>query len=922
MLGGLSDGNVTFENVTNCALKSVGSKGSVAQAETLLTSGYYDEALDRWTNKVPRRNLLVVSYESFANDGGATMEAITTHYGMSPKGSISLQSKVASALPSPHEVSVVKCDTLKTLRAHFMPHNDALLRRLRHERESGSSPEDEVPFPAFEVRVPCGQMELTGADKYWIQKQEPKTVTESDDQMLTRLGIFDYVKPRTHILFGVITGKGMEERYGSIARTWCGDLKACVYFSNETSAPSAEAPTVTVDIVQDMLELHQYPRWSVRSEDHWPVYRSAQLRFIPALHWLRSRMLADKDVNPRTHEHFGHANWVLLVDDDTFVFHDNLMNVLSDFNPKKPIYTGMLSPPTWIPTNLTFIGHDTQDLDGNVNSWDPFITGGSGSIFSAEGLKQLNTSMCVQEMSPTGKWWQFQSDWALGSCAKASSMMPSRITRESTFAQFVCLDKQSVPFHCRTMKERDDNGGIGGMLAWDADPPLVNAWSVDDPLSTHQATMHPIKNAATFDILWNAPMSRWLPEEALEAGHHKQEQKVEGDSSEALGYVNSCHRADSNPDALDAFEFCDGKNGCWPAMWLLGAQKAATSAIYDTLLQCGGAAGAWPERKDIGTLVPSFCEQPCKETHIFTSPFDGPGYRRFPVLSNETVTAYTRMHYGGDMCLARPTSWERDACTNARFIEGTPSTDYPYMPQLLAQHMPTRLMMKARFVVLMREPVERMLSWYNQNNCPSEFAHGAPWDKCAVNSTFHDFVQCRQKTVLNKLPKDPKDATQQSWVWDAGMYGHFTESLLSTGVPRKHVLLLNYRDTFGNTSSVTRTIRVVSRHFGGAIFDRVETVPQTNVEDFAGKVKMVKCETRDALAKNFEADQEKLYAITDQSYADGTAPEYEPHFGRMTLELPCSDFEKTAAQIEADERAGKLSVAALTKLHASSDRLR
>ena len=63
-----------------------------------------------------------------------------------------------------------------------------------------------------------------------------------------------------------------------------------------TSAPS---PSVTTIIT---LTLPQ-----VRSEPDWPVYRSAQLRFLPALHWIRLRMSASQIDNPRTHRYFGAA---------------------------------------------------------------------------------------------------------------------------------------------------------------------------------------------------------------------------------------------------------------------------------------------------------------------------------------------------------------------------------------------------------------------------------------------------------------------------------------------------------------------------------------------------------------------------------------------------------------------------------------
>ena len=61
------------------------------------------------------------------------------------------------------------------------------------------------------------------------------------------------------------------------------------------------------------------------------------------------------------------------------------------------------SPSSWIPTNLSYVGHvDGIRPDGFVNSYDLFINGGSGSVFSRAAILDLDTSECVEEMKPTG----------------------------------------------------------------------------------------------------------------------------------------------------------------------------------------------------------------------------------------------------------------------------------------------------------------------------------------------------------------------------------------------------------------------------------------------------------------------------------------------------------------------------------------
>ena len=74
---------------------------------------------------------------------------------------------------------------------------------------------------------------------------------ETDDHMLDRLGLFDTLRPAQPILFGVVTGGGMEERYGALARTCGPALAACLYFSNSSSKASPAVPATTIDIVDE-----------------------------------------------------------------------------------------------------------------------------------------------------------------------------------------------------------------------------------------------------------------------------------------------------------------------------------------------------------------------------------------------------------------------------------------------------------------------------------------------------------------------------------------------------------------------------------------------------------------------------------------------------------------------------------------------
>ena len=180
-------------------------------------------------------------------------------------------------------------------------------------------------FEPFTVLVPCASAEITHAElgpggalgAVSAASASGLSVAESEDEKLERLGVFEQMQPGHEIIYGVMTGGGMERSYGAIAASWCaGTNRACVYFSNVSTslAPTDDAqppPSVRpLDIAQEMIEAHGYPLWTARNETYWPVYRAAQLRFLPALEWLRQRLHADPTASPKTAAYFGSAKWV------------------------------------------------------------------------------------------------------------------------------------------------------------------------------------------------------------------------------------------------------------------------------------------------------------------------------------------------------------------------------------------------------------------------------------------------------------------------------------------------------------------------------------------------------------------------------------------------------------------------------------
>ena len=208
------------------------------------------------------------------------------------------------------------------------------------------------------------------------------------------------------------------------------------------------------------------------------------------------------------------CRWIALVDDDTFVFPRNLAAHLATLDHHKKVYTGVVSPQAWIPANLSHAGllHGCSTMDGLVTSYDPYVIGGAGSVLSAAALRDMTQlPQCVAHMRPDGKWWQYQSDWAIGSCAKLHGIRPMSAVR-GLFNQYVCVDGGHRPFYCETFQQRQQRHATGGPLTWGlpkgnapswAKHPEVIANNIDGELS-RPLTLHPIKDYRSFAYLHEA----------------------------------------------------------------------------------------------------------------------------------------------------------------------------------------------------------------------------------------------------------------------------------------------------------------------------------------------------------------------------------------------------------------------------------
>ncbi|KAL3900507.1 MAG: hypothetical protein SGPRY_012451 [Prymnesium sp.] len=124
------------------------------------------------------------------------------------------------------------------------------------------------------------------------------------------------------------------------------------------------------------------------------VHDFRRLKSRPA-HESRSTKLRVRAPSPDSYD------WVALVDDDSYVFVNNLARLLASKCPDESLHLGDF-----------YVDHHTGKPS--------FACGGGGSIFSRGALDVMDIAKCIRISEDHGekKIWCQQSDWMIGMCAR------------------------------------------------------------------------------------------------------------------------------------------------------------------------------------------------------------------------------------------------------------------------------------------------------------------------------------------------------------------------------------------------------------------------------------------------------------------------------------------------------------------------
>jgi len=263
----------------------------------------------------------------------------------------------------------------------------------------------------------------------------------------------------------------------------------------------------------------------------------------------------------------------------------------------------------------------------------------------------------------------------------------------------------------------------------------------------------------------------------------------------------------------------------WPTLFILGTQNAATASLRSLLgmhpLICPGRRmNEAPIEKDL---------------HYFDS---GPlstrplGQRRY------------KSHFWSPKC--------REA--GGRFMDATPSyLGDPKAPELLYEEITESFRQKLKFIVVLREPVDRDVSFFNHMRQPNNV-----WNN--PYKTYTDY----EREQLSAI-----EAKHENWMsvgfYDEQLQGWYQKFNSS------QFFIVNFRDLTRNTSDV---IPRVLRFLGLAEAPlKGVLLPHGDQKQHSKKVRLedIDCATRAKAEDLYKPHNEKLYAMLRQQLASGQA---------------------------------------------------
>lgn len=344
--------------------------------------------------------------------------------------------------------------------------------------------------------------------------------------------------------------------------------------------------------------------------------------------------------------------------------------------------------------------------------------------------------------------------------------------------------------------------------------------------------------------------------------------------------------------------------GCWPTMFLVGAQKASTTALFQLLIQKSGVCGAVARN---GT----FPAASYKEAHFF----DNDGIQWAEARANPSM--YTGLFRSED-------------CTGRRFLDATPQYQYSWhAPMRMSQFMPEAVSRRVRMVTILREPLSRDLSYYNhrvdenlqRRNWTLEWYNTSlvPVQKFCVlptvlpggrprPPTYEDEIRCeidRWNACLDAAGSGKSPTEQYEHCVSRGHYrGSIVRGIYAMHLARwkrffsrSQILVLQYeeihKDLPGHVERIGR--------FWGLPLPRVDAMAESNAHEGRHKLRRIDCRTRARLVALFQPWNKLLYQDLRRDHVAGAVPEQEPrHFRVFDGAVKCAERKSARGVLRVD----------------------
>ena len=181
------------------------------------------------------------------------------------------------------------------------------------------------------------------------------------------------------VLFVVLTAHETRHRARMAHSSWCAGA-SCLFVAEEPLGLERWQPA---------------PRWSRLPKTRPPAGCCRHSRFFCSAHRKRTlaaqyRFLPALQLARRSEDFAaGRVRWVVLLDDDSFVFVAHLLGLLREHDHERPL------------------------LLGEFRSDGKYACGGGGAVLSSAALRRLDLRKCIAATRSRC----MQSDWMLGECA-------------------------------------------------------------------------------------------------------------------------------------------------------------------------------------------------------------------------------------------------------------------------------------------------------------------------------------------------------------------------------------------------------------------------------------------------------------------------------------------------------------------------